>query len=160
MITTNYTSEKWQAFAQCAASSANKDIFFSEEIHEIAEAKQICASCEVISPCLQGALERNEPCGVWGGQLFINGKILSVKRRRADPQKCHAQKNKCQQYLFLSTFKHFSKQLKALPLSIRSKQRLKRASTKSLFPVHITYREQVRDVSHMGYNYLKEQFKR
>ena len=32
MITTNYTSEKWQAFAQCAASSVNKDIFFSEEI--------------------------------------------------------------------------------------------------------------------------------
>ena len=46
MITTNYTSEKWQAFAQCAASSVNKDIFFSEEIHEIAAAKQVCASCE------------------------------------------------------------------------------------------------------------------
>ena len=75
MITTNYTSEKWQAFAQCAASSVNKDIFFSEEIHEIAAAKQVCASCEVISPCLQGALERSEPCGVWGGQLFINGKF-------------------------------------------------------------------------------------
>ena len=44
MITTNYTSEKWQAFAQCAASSVNKDIFFSEEIHEIAAAKQVCAS--------------------------------------------------------------------------------------------------------------------
>ena len=87
MITTNYTSEKWQAFAQCAASSVNKDIFFSEEIHEIAAAKQVCTSCEVISPCLQGALERNEPCGVWGGQLFINGKILSVKRRRGRPSK-------------------------------------------------------------------------
>ena len=87
MITTSYSSEKWQASAQCAVSSVNKDIFFSEEIHEIAAVKQVCASCEVISPCLQGALERNEPCGVWGGQLFINGKILSVKRRRGRPSK-------------------------------------------------------------------------
>ena len=87
ITTTNYTAEKWQAFAQCASPSIDKSVFFSEEIHEIAAAKRICANCEVISPCLQGAIERNEPCGVWGGQLFINGKILSVKRRRGRPPK-------------------------------------------------------------------------
>ena len=68
MITTTYTSEEWQAYAECAAPTINNDIFFSEEIHEIATAKSICLNCSVISPCLQGAIERNEPCGVWGGQ--------------------------------------------------------------------------------------------
>jgi hypothetical protein len=47
-----------------------------------------------------------------------------------DHRKYPAQKNRCRQYLFLSTFKHFSKLLKEVPLSTCSKQRLKRASTK------------------------------
>ncbi len=87
MITTNYTAEEWQAYAECAAPSVNNDVFFSEEIHEIAAAKNICSNCAVISPCLQGAIERNESCGVWGGQLFMNGKVLMVKRRRGRPSK-------------------------------------------------------------------------
>ena len=32
------------------------------------------------------ALERREPWGVWGGQLFLNGKVLAQKRRGAGPQ--------------------------------------------------------------------------
>ena len=32
MITTTYTSEEWQAYAECAAPTINNDIFFSEEI--------------------------------------------------------------------------------------------------------------------------------
>ena len=87
MITTTYTSEEWQAYAECAAPTINNDIFFSEEIHEIATAKSICLNCSVISPCLQGAIERNEPCGVWGGQEFMNGKVLTIKRRRGRPSK-------------------------------------------------------------------------
>ena len=87
MITTTYTAEDWQAYAECAAPGIDNDVFFSEEIHGIAEAKKICSNCTVISPCLQGAIERNEPCGVWGGQLFMNGKVLMVKRRRGRPSK-------------------------------------------------------------------------
>ena len=49
MITTTYTSEEWQAYAECAAPTINNDIFFSEEIHEIATAKSICLNCSVIS---------------------------------------------------------------------------------------------------------------
>jgi WhiB family redox-sensing transcriptional regulator len=62
-------------------------LFFSDQIPDIVRAKQICATCPVIDPCLAGALERREPWGVWGGQLFLNGKVLAQKRRRGRPPK-------------------------------------------------------------------------
>lgn len=79
----------WWDAASCrvddAASLAH--LFFSEELQDIARAKTICSECPVIAPCLQGALERREPWGVWGGQLFLNGRILATKRRRGRPPK-------------------------------------------------------------------------
>ena len=62
-------------------------VFFSEELGDIARAKTICAGCPAMVPCLEGALGRREPWGVWGGQLFLNGKILATKRRRGRPPK-------------------------------------------------------------------------
>ena len=63
------------------------DLFFSDEIPDILRAKQICSTCPVAAPCLEGALERREPWGVWGGQLFANGRILAQKRKRGRPPK-------------------------------------------------------------------------
>lgn len=79
--------DDWQAFASCATVSNAGDLFFSEELGEIAEAKRICAECPVIAPCLEAAIGRAEPWGVWGGQLFYNGRILAKKRRRGRPPK-------------------------------------------------------------------------
>ena len=62
-------------------------LFFSEELQDIAAAKRICAECPVMEDCLAGALARREPWGVWGGQLFRNGRILATKRRRGRPPK-------------------------------------------------------------------------
>jgi WhiB family redox-sensing transcriptional regulator len=62
-------------------------LFFSEQIDDIRRAKQICGLCPVQEPCLAGAIERREPWGVWGGQLFFNGKILAQKRKRGRPPK-------------------------------------------------------------------------
>ena len=62
-------------------------VFFSEELQDIAAAKAICATCPVILDCLEGAIDRHEPWGVWGGQMFLNGKILATKRRRGRPPK-------------------------------------------------------------------------
>src|SRR5690606_39240488 len=59
----------------------------SEELQDIAKAKLICAKCPVVAECLEGALERREPWGVWGGQLLLNGKVLQSKRRRGRPPK-------------------------------------------------------------------------
>lgn len=62
-------------------------VYFSEELQDIARAKAICAECPVMVPCLERAIARHEPWGVWGGQLFLNGKILATKRRRGRPPK-------------------------------------------------------------------------
>ncbi|HEV2069980.1 MAG TPA: WhiB family transcriptional regulator [Acidimicrobiales bacterium] len=66
------------------------DLFFSEDLHDIARAKHLCSGCPVRRPCLQGAMERQEPCGVWGGELFANGRVLAHKRRRGRPPKHRA----------------------------------------------------------------------
>lgn len=82
------TTESWHGLARCATETGiDNDVFFSEELHDIATAKRICAECPVIAPCLEGAIARREPWGVWGGQLFMNGKVLMVKRRRGRPPK-------------------------------------------------------------------------
>lgn len=80
-------NDDWQANAQCATVNNAGDLFFSEELGEIADAKRICAECPVIAPCLEAAIRRGEPWGVWGGQLFYNGRILANKRRRGRPPK-------------------------------------------------------------------------
>ena len=79
---------EWTDEARCAdLDSSLTDVFFSEELHEIATAKRICAECPVMAQCLEGAMQRREPWGVWGGQLFMNGKVLMIKRRRGRPPK-------------------------------------------------------------------------
>lgn len=81
-------SDEFRARARCADQSGQlTSLFFSEDIPEIRRAKAICRGCEVRILCLQGALERREPCGVWGGELFANGKVLAVKRPRGRPPK-------------------------------------------------------------------------
>ena len=68
-------------------SGAMTALFFSDQIPDIRRAKTICLDCELIEPCLAGALERREPWGVWGGELFAGGKILTQKRKRGRPPK-------------------------------------------------------------------------
>jgi WhiB family transcriptional regulator, redox-sensing transcriptional regulator len=63
------------------------DLFFSEQLDDIAAAKTVCVECEVRVTCLQGALARREPWGVWGGELFFQGKVLAQKRKRGRPPK-------------------------------------------------------------------------
>lgn len=77
----------WTDAACAEDDGALAHLFFSEELLEIAAAKRICATCPVMEQCLEGALARKEPQGVWGGQLFQNGKVLMSKRRRGRPPK-------------------------------------------------------------------------
>ncbi len=77
----------WTDLAACRSVPGSADVFFSEDVSDIVVAKGICSDCPVIAPCLEGALLRSEPCGVWGGQLFDDGKIISRKRRRGRPPK-------------------------------------------------------------------------
>jgi WhiB family redox-sensing transcriptional regulator len=76
------------SLARCRDGAATMvSLFFSEQIDDIARAKQICTLCPVQEACLAGAISRREPWGVWGGQLFFNGKILAQKRKRGRPPK-------------------------------------------------------------------------
>lgn len=77
----------WAEAACAVDGGAMAHLFFSEELQDIARAKRICAECPVMEPCLEGALARKEPLGVWGGQLFSNGRVLTAKRRRGRPPK-------------------------------------------------------------------------
>lgn len=78
----------WWADAACADGTGNlTELFFSEQLDDIARAKAICAGCPVRERCLEQALERREPWGVWGGELFLNGRILAQKRKRGRPPK-------------------------------------------------------------------------
>lgn len=86
-FSTYETETDWELLAACRSTKGSADLFFSEELADIVAAKQICADCPVIAPCLEGALNRGEPCGVWGGQLFSNGRVLAQKRRRGRPPK-------------------------------------------------------------------------
>lgn len=62
-------------------------LFFSEDLLDIARAKHLCSTCPVRKECLDQALGRREPWGVWGGELLVNGRILAHKRRRGRPPK-------------------------------------------------------------------------
>lgn len=79
--------DDWELQAACRGVAKAQELFFSEELPDIVAAKAICAGCPAIAPCLEGAIGRAEPCGVWGGQLFLNGRVLSQKRRRGRPPK-------------------------------------------------------------------------
>ncbi|HAQ23154.1 MAG TPA: hypothetical protein DGF10_03635 [Acidimicrobiaceae bacterium] len=80
-----YERELWRRQAACERLGVPTRIFFSEDLGEIAQAKNTCVNCPVIEECLEGAIHRREPWGVWGGQLFRNGHILATKRRRGRP---------------------------------------------------------------------------
>ena len=86
-LSTNPLAQSWWTQAACREVDNAADLFFSEELHEIAQAKRICAECPAIAPCLEGAIRRREPWGVWGGQIFLSGRILAQKRRRGRPPK-------------------------------------------------------------------------
>src|SRR4051794_32241231 len=87
--------EPWRIDARCAdSSSALVDLFFSEQLDDILRAKAFCVECPVREPCLEAAIARREPWGVWGGELFANGRcwrrsvVADVRPRCGRPSRC------------------------------------------------------------------------
>ncbi|MGO4955775.1 WhiB family transcriptional regulator [Luteococcus sp. Sow4_B9] len=70
-----------------ACSDAEPELFFSDDMGVVDQAKQICRSCPVREQCLAAALDRAEPHGVWGGELFQDGVVIARKRPRGRPRK-------------------------------------------------------------------------
>ena len=65
--------------------SSYTSLFFSEEPLDIARAKAVSAPCIARTQCLAAAIEREEPCGVWGGEIFVDGVPVAEKHRRGRP---------------------------------------------------------------------------
>jgi WhiB family redox-sensing transcriptional regulator len=67
--------------------AGDPDLFFAESPDDVELAKSLCSDCPVRPACLAGAMQRREPWGVWGGELFIRGEIVPRKRGRGRPRK-------------------------------------------------------------------------
>ena len=63
------------------------ELWFAESPSDVEFAKALCTDCPVQALCLAGALERREPWGVWGGELFLQGVVIPRKRPRGRPRK-------------------------------------------------------------------------
>lgn len=63
------------------------DLWFADTPAGLEVAKTLCVSCPIRRQCLAAALQRAEPWGVWGGEIFDQGSIVSHKRPRGRPRK-------------------------------------------------------------------------
>jgi WhiB family transcriptional regulator, redox-sensing transcriptional regulator len=63
------------------------DLWFAIRPEEVERAKRICHHCAAIEHCLAAAVAREERWGVWGGQLFENGRVVARKRGPGRPRK-------------------------------------------------------------------------
>ena len=65
----------------------NERLWFSEDDEERLTAQILCRGCPIRVECRDGAVERREPWGIWGGELFIGGQPLAdVTRRHRTPR--------------------------------------------------------------------------
>jgi len=76
----------------CRRGDADK--WFAESPSELEEAKSLCAGCPVRAECLDGALSRGEPWGVWGGEIFERGRVIPRKRPRGRPRKADLERDR------------------------------------------------------------------
>lgn len=62
-------------------------LWFTDSPSGLELAKALCTVCPVRVACLRGALSRQEPWGVWGGEIFEGGRIVARKRPPGRPRK-------------------------------------------------------------------------
>jgi WhiB family redox-sensing transcriptional regulator len=63
------------------------ELWFAEEPAHLDRARALCARCPLIRDCLAEAIERHEPWGVWGGELFERGEVVAQRRPKGRPRK-------------------------------------------------------------------------
>jgi Transcription factor WhiB len=89
----------FQVIATLPCRANDPELWFAESPSDVELAKALCVECPTRALCLDGAIERREPWGVWGGQLFLQGVVVPRKRPRGRPRKnrrgprsaCHIQ---------------------------------------------------------------------
>lgn len=83
--------KSWMASANCL--DVNPSLFFPEVpddddgretiAHQTAQAKQVCAGCEVQAACLQYAIATGETWGIWGGLTAGERARMRWRERKA-----------------------------------------------------------------------------
>lgn len=86
------TRREGRKFAQLVAGLApcrsnDPELWFAEQAEQVERAKAMCQQCPLVAACLSGALDRAEPWGVWGGEVFVDGVVVARKRGRGRPRK-------------------------------------------------------------------------
>ena len=84
---TQLASALWPAPAELPCRGGDPELFFAESPVDVEQAKALCRGCPLRRVCLDGALTRREPWGVWGGELFVGGVVVARKRPRGRPRK-------------------------------------------------------------------------
>ena len=74
--------------------AGNSGLWFSDVPADLELAKAACRWCPLRRPCLAGAVERAEACGVWGGEIFESGVIIAHKRPRGRPSRQPAREDR------------------------------------------------------------------
>lgn len=73
------TLPRWDETGPCADEPP--EMFFNTTPYAVRTAKEVCGGCPVRTQCLAGALEREEPWGVWGGEVFPEA-VWAARRNR------------------------------------------------------------------------------
>lgn len=60
-------TEPWTDLALCKEIGPDDQTWYPEKGHH-SDARKICARCEVRQECLDYALSKPEPAGIWGGK--------------------------------------------------------------------------------------------
>jgi WhiB family transcriptional regulator, redox-sensing transcriptional regulator len=76
--------------------SHDPDLWFAELPAALERAKQLCSGCPIKTACLEGALARQEPWGVWGGEIFEHGVVILRKRSRGRPSKAARERDRAE----------------------------------------------------------------
>lgn len=76
-----------QALPTVPCHAGDPDLWFAESPLDLERAKALCADCPIRRQCLASALERQEPWGVWGGEILDRGSVVARKRPRGRPRK-------------------------------------------------------------------------
>lgn len=76
-----------RAGARIPCQESDPELWFDQTPEGVEFAKTLCTTCPVREACLAGAFERREPWGVWGGELFLAGRVVARKRPRGRPRK-------------------------------------------------------------------------
>ncbi|MFC5992828.1 WhiB family transcriptional regulator [Pseudonocardia hispaniensis] len=74
--------------------SADADLWFADSPAVLEQAKALCGACPIRAECLAGALSREEPWGVWGGEIFERGVVIPRKRPRGRPRKVDIERDR------------------------------------------------------------------